>query len=184
MFYRPLLEPLLQDLRIRKIFPHIPPQGVLVDVGCDEPQELIRRVSRSMKQCIGLDIVATPYKKKNITILKQDLQKTIKLPSTSADVMTMLAVLEHMKHPNEIVAECYRILKPGGVLLVTVPSPANKPLLELLSAVGLVRKEMIHQHENYFTVQRLTRLMKRTGFSFVHVELFELGLNTFCKAVK
>ena len=184
MLHRPLLEPILQDLRIRKVLPHIVPRGVLVDVGCDEPQELIRRVYRIMKRCIGLDIVAKPYKKKNITILKQDLQKTIKLPTNTADVMTMLAVLEHMKHPNEIVAECFRILKPGGMLLVTVPSPANKPLLELLSAVGLVRKEMIHQHENYFTVQRLTRLMKRTGFSFVHVELFELGMNTFCKAVK
>lgn len=179
-----LFEPLFDELRIHKILPHMPRGGVFVDVGCDQPQVLIDRVSEEMKSCIGLDIIVEPHSYKNVKILRQDLRKKIKLPSNSADVMTLLAVLEHMKHPNEIVAECFRILKPGGVLLITVPSPASKPILELFAILGLVRKEMIEQHENYFTTHRLRALMEKTGFSEITVTLFELGCNTFCKAVK
>ncbi|MEK7458133.1 MAG: class I SAM-dependent methyltransferase [Patescibacteria group bacterium] len=179
-----LFEPLFQELRIRQILPHLPRGGVFVDIGCDQPQVLIDRVSEEMKTCIGLDSVVEPHAYKNVKILHQDLKKKITLPSNSADVITILAVLEHMKHPNEIIGECFRILKPGGVLLITAPSPASKPLLELFAILGLVRKEMIEQHENYFTVKRLHTLMKKTGFSEVTVDLFELGCNTFCKAVK
>ena len=179
-----LFEPLFQELRIRHILPHLPRGGVFVDVGCDQPQVLIDRVSEEMKTCIGLDIVVESHSYRNVKILHQDLQKKITLPSNSADVVTLLAVLEHMKHPNEIVAECFRILKPGGVLLITVPSPASKPILDLFAILGLVRREMIEQHENYFTVERLHNLMEKTGFSTIMVDLFELGCNTFCKAVK
>lgn len=179
-----LFEPLFDELRIRKILPHLPRGGVFVDIGCDQPQILIDRVCEDMKTCIGLDIVVEPHSYKNVKILRQDLRKKIELPSNSADAITLLAVLEHMKHPNEIVGECFRILKPGGVLLITVPSPASKPILELFAILGLVRKEMIEQHENYFTVERLRTLMEKTGFSHIVVDLFEVGCNTFCKAVK
>ncbi len=179
-----LFEPLFQELRIRRILPHLPRGGVFVDVGCDQPQVLIDRVSEEMKTCIGLDIIVEPHTYKNVKILHQDLKEKIELPSNSADAMTLLAVLEHMKHPNEIVGECFRILKPGGVLLVTVPSPASKPILDLFAIFGLVRREMIEQHENYFTTERLRALMEETGFSQITVDLFELGCNTFCKAVK
>lgn len=184
MNYTPLLEPLFQELRIVKVLPYIPRGSRVVDIGCDEPQVLLSRIAPHMRSCIGIDIVVREKKEGNITILQQDLQKKVMLPSRSADVITMLAVLEHMKHPKEIVEECFRILKPGGMLLVTVPSPASKPVLEFFSAIGLVRKEMIHQHENYFTKEKLQRLAKQTGFSQVHVESFEFGYNTCMRAVK
>lgn len=181
---RTLFEPLFQELRIRKILSHLPRGGVLVDIGCDQPQVLIDRVNEEMKACIGLDIVVESHTYNNVKILHQDVKKKIELPSTSADAITLLAVLEHMKYPKEIIAECFRILKPGGVLLITVPSPASKPILELFAILGLVRREMIEQHENYFTTNRLRALMEETGFSHITVDLFELGCNTFCKAVK
>jgi glycosyltransferase involved in cell wall biosynthesis/ubiquinone/menaquinone biosynthesis C-methylase UbiE len=182
--HMPILEPLLQELRIRKVLAVMKTGGVLVDVGCDNPPVFLHRVENKMKKCVGLDIVAKPQTYRNITILKQDLQKKIKLPSNSANVVTMMAVLEHMKHPQEMVSECYRILRKGGQLLVTVPAPKNKPVLELFSAIGLVRKEMIDQHENYFTPEILKKLSKKAGFKRIDVSLFELGFNTFLQATK
>ena len=179
-----LFEPLFQELRIRKVLSHIPKNSMLIDVGCDQPQVLIDRVCDDVESCIGVDIVVKEHKHGNVKIFQQDLQKKIKLPSSSATVITMLAVLEHMKYPKEMIQECFRILKPGGSLLVTVPSPSSKPLLEVFAVLGLVRKEMIEQHENYFTSKRLTMLAKEVGFSDVRVELFEFGFNTFMRAVK
>lgn len=179
-----LFEPIFQELRIRKVLPYIPKNSILLDVGCDQPQVLIDRICDDMEFCIGLDIIVKEHKHRNVHILQQDLQKKIKLPSNSVTVITMLAVLEHMKYPKEMIQECFRTLKPGGSLLITVPSPSSKPLLEIFAVFGLVRKEMIEQHEHYFTPKRLTALTKEVGFSDIYIELFEFGFNTFMRAVK
>ncbi|HZZ98713.1 MAG TPA: class I SAM-dependent methyltransferase [Candidatus Saccharimonadia bacterium] len=179
-----LFEPLFQELRIRKVVEKIPQGKALVDLGCDQPQVLIDRVRENMKSCIGVDIAVTPHKYANVQILRQDLRHKIALPSNSADVVTMLAVLEHVKYPEDIITECFRVLRKNGVLLITVPSPNSKPLLELLAILGLVRKEMIEQHENYFTKMRLESICEHVGFRSVSVESFELGCNTFVHAVK
>jgi len=178
------IEPVLQELRIWKIRPHLPKGGDLVDLGCDVPQILIDKVCNEMRTCTGVDVVVEPAKSGNITLLRQDLQKKVDLPSRSADAVTMLAVLEHMKHPKEMMQEAYRILRPGGVLLVTVPSPASKPFLDVFAKIGLVRQEMIDQHENYFTLEQLRTLARGAGFSDVFAEHWELGVNSFLKATK
>lgn len=178
------IEPILQELRIWKIRPHLPKGGDLVDLGCDVPQVLIQKVCGEMRTCVGVDVVVKPKKNGNITLLRQDMQKKVDLPSSSADAVTMLAVLEHMKHPKDMVREAYRILRPGGVLLVTVPSPASKPFLDVFAKIGLVRQEMIDQHENYFTLDGLRQLALDAGFSDVVAEHWELGVNSFLKAIK
>ncbi len=179
-----LFEKIFQELRIRQVLRYIPRGGVLVDLGCDQPQVLIDRVRADMKVCIGVDIAVQPHKDGNVKVIRQAISKKISIPSNSAHVITMLAVLEHLKYPEEIVKECNRILKKGGVLLITVPSPANKPVLELFAKLGLVRREMIEQHENYFTKPRLKKICKEAKFRIVTAENFEFGFNTFVKAVK
>lgn len=179
-----LIEPVLQWLRIWMVTPHIKDTASVVDVGCGDPPLFLNHIKGRMKSCTGIDIVAKQRKEGNLTILEQDLQKKIDLPSKSADAITLLAVLEHMKHPKEIINECSRILRPGGCLLITVPSPKNEPLLNVLSLFFLVRREMIHQHENYFTHDTLKTLCRDAGFSSVEVRPFEFGFNTFVKAVK
>lgn len=131
---------------------------------------------------MGIDKTVKSKKVGNIELKRCVLKKKISIPSRSTDTVTLLAVLEHLDHPMEILKECYRILKPNGVLLLTVPSPRNKPLLKVLSALGLVRKEMIDQHKNYFTHSQLRSMFKQNGFNNIVIENFELELNTFAKA--
>jgi len=38
------------------------------------------------------------------------------------DLVLCTQVLEHCDNPQKIVDECHRVLKPGGILIVTVPS--------------------------------------------------------------
>jgi len=40
----------------------------------------------------------------------------------SFDLVLCTQVLEHCNNPQKIVDECYRVLRPGGTLIVTVPS--------------------------------------------------------------
>ena len=178
------VEPILQRWRIMRIVPYFPYGGTHLDIGCDSPPVLINQVHERMKKCIGVDIAVKPKKYENVEIRQMDLQKKVNLPSNSVEVITMLAVLEHLKYPGTIVSECYRILKPGGVILITVPSPQNEPVLKLFALLRFVRPEMIDQHENYFTKNELGKLMQKVGFRNISISLFELGLNTFAKAVK
>lgn len=43
------------------------------------------------------------------------------IPSASYDTVFSFEVLEHLPHPQRAVAEMGRVLKPGGVLLLSVP---------------------------------------------------------------
>ena len=38
------------------------------------------------------------------------------------DVVTTFQVIEHIYNPEQMIAEIYRILKPGGLLLITTPN--------------------------------------------------------------
>ena len=177
-------EPLLQRWRIKKILPYFPYGGVHLDIGCDTPPVLINLVKERMKQCIGVDIAVKPEKRDNVEIKRMDLQKKIDLDSNYVNVITLLAVLEHMKYPVEILKECYRILKPGGIILITVPSPQNEPILHMFAALHLVRPEMIDQHETYFTKAYLLECLNQVGYKQAEVRYFELTLNTFAMAKK
>jgi ubiquinone/menaquinone biosynthesis C-methylase UbiE len=178
------LEPVFQQLRIWKVWPHIPQGTVLVDLGCDYEQTLLKRMQARMKKVIGLDVVVKNQRRGNVSLQYADLTKKLPLPAQTADVVTMLAVLEHLKGPEKILKEVYRILKPGGVLLVTVPSANSRPILNFLAPMGLVRQEMIDQHENYFTHDHLKKITRQAGFKKVSIESWELGCNTFMKATK
>lgn len=178
------IEPLLQWLRMKMVEPFLKPGGVLVDLGCDEEMTLIYQQGGRMKKAYGLDIIAEPKKEKNVEIIRADLTKRLPLPDEMADVVTMLAVLEHIPKPQRIVNEAYRILRPGGLFLVTVPSPASRPILELFAQIGLVRKEMVDQHETYFTPALLRATAQKAGFGRIMVEKWELGMNTFMRAEK
>ncbi|MCF7687607.1 MAG: class I SAM-dependent methyltransferase [Cephaloticoccus sp.] len=46
----------------------------------------------------------------------------VPLPDASVDYITALDVLEHVEHDKEAVQGFHRLLKPGGIALVTVPA--------------------------------------------------------------
>jgi SAM-dependent methyltransferase len=135
------IEPLFQELRMAKIWPHLPERGVLVDFGCDFEQTLIKRLRSRMDKVIGLDIVVKSKRQGNMELIKTDLTKKTSLKNSVADVVTMLAVLEHLPNPEMSVKEAYRLLKPGGVFLVTVPAAKSESILPTLARFGIVRQD-------------------------------------------
>lgn len=46
-------------------------------------------------------------------------QNTISAPDLSYDIVLSTQVLEHVKHPHLYLNECKRLLRPGGLLLLT-----------------------------------------------------------------
>lgn len=178
------IEPLLRKLRMRPVVARIKPGEVLVDVGCDDPPLTLLAFQDQFDQLIGLDIAVKDRSEGKIALKYANFDDKIPLASNTADTITMLAVLEHLDYPEAIVKELYRIAKPGGQVLLTVPAPPVKPILELLAKMGVVRQDMIAQHKNYFTKKQLYKIFSDVGFKNIRVTNFQLIFNTFVYASK
>lgn len=177
------IEPLLQKLRNDQALPWILPGLTVLDLGCGDPPVFLNQIKTLIKSGVGIDEVIQPRREGNLTLIKGRLDKSITTEGTF-DRISMLAVMEHLKHPQEILNQSYLLLNKGGKIIITVPSPLGKRLLELLAQLGFVRKEMIHQHENYFTPDKLRALAEKAGFKNILIKKFEFGFNTLLTAEK
>ena len=110
---------------------------VVVDLGCGDARTIGDQVVQRDVDYTGLDIspsaVARATDRGLDVRLVEDISAT-GLPEKGSDVVFVVEVLEHLLDPMSAVQEAYRILKPGGSLLITVPNAAVWPRrLELLA---------------------------------------------------
>ncbi|MHA1519435.1 MAG: class I SAM-dependent methyltransferase [Promethearchaeota archaeon] len=71
-----------------------------------------------------LDIARTPLRQFSNIMANFPLVSVLEqmaLKKESFDLVSALDVLEHVKDDNGAIQEMYRILKPGGILLISVP---------------------------------------------------------------
>ena len=109
------------------------------------------------------------------------------LPAASLDVVLLLSVLEHVTEPQRLLAEVARLLAPGGVALVNVPSWRGKRYLELATfRLHLGAASEIDDHKMYYDVRDLWPMLVAAGFRPSRIRCFshKFGLNTFavCRA--
>ena len=91
---------------------------VLLDVGCGEkPYAAV--IEPLVERHIGLDHIETSHNTENIDILASAYDTT--LPNEEVDTILCTAVLEHLECPLEALREMYRILKPGGYVILSAP---------------------------------------------------------------
>jgi len=81
----------------------------------------------------------------------------------AADVAVSFEVIEHLFAPREFVAKFRRILRPGGLLVLTCPNGQGFEVAELGGAAPAVDPE----HVNLFNPGSLRRLVEECGFEFL-----------------
>ena len=85
------------------------------------------------------------------------------------DAITLFEVIEHLQHPQELLKECRRILRPGGILLVGTGNAGSWSM----AAMG-ARWEYLHiakhgGHVSFFNLGSLASLAQHSGFSVAAV---------------
>jgi SAM-dependent methyltransferase len=100
---------------------------VIVEIGCSSGFLLKKLLNNFPKATIiGADIVREPLYRLSkqlpgLPLIRFDLLKC-SLPADIADVIIMLNVLEHIEDDIEALKQAYRLLKPGGYLIIEVPA--------------------------------------------------------------
>lgn len=172
------LDALLAALRRRRVDRHIRPGTVLVDLGCGHAGSLLEAYADTIARGIGFDVAVGPSPAANVELHAQAVDTPLPLADCSVDVVSCLAVIEHVERPDVLAAEAHRILRPGGVLVVTTPSAQAKPILELISVrLRLIDPTEILDHKRYYRPATLRTELGQAGFADVAVSRFELGLN-------
>jgi SAM-dependent methyltransferase len=88
------------------------PGARAVDYGCaDAPY---RHLLGASVEYVGADLIGNPA----ATVTLQP-DGTLPLPDGSADLVLSTQVLEHVEAPVSYLAEAYRVLRPGGSLVLT-----------------------------------------------------------------
>ncbi len=182
----PILEGFLSNLRFNKVIKHIPNNSRVLDVGGGYNSRLLQKIKDKISSGVGIDAhVSKNDFGPKIKLIESDLNKELPFPDHEFDVVISLANLEHLEYPRINAAEMFRVLKPGGLLLLTTPSVYAKPVLEFLSfKLKIVNEEEIRDHKNYFNKSILTKLFNEVGFSLVKHRYFEFFMNNFVYARK
>ncbi len=127
--------------------------GRLIDIGCGtKPYKLM--LSSIVNEHIGVDHWSSPHDKSNVDLVGSAYE--IPVPAESFDAALCTAVLEHLEEPQCALAECFRILKPDGRAIYTVPF-------------------IWHIHEEPRDFYRFSKfgleyLFKKSGFTIVEIK--------------
>lgn len=107
-----------------------------------------------------------------------DLNDAGVIPGSSFEVVIAAEIIEHLENPRAVARECYRILKPGGTLIISTPN--NESLRSLVAL--LVRGHFIAFDDTCYPAhitallrKDLTRILGESGFSDVRFEFTDFG---------
>ena len=87
------------------------------------------------------------------------------LADQSLDVVLCMSVVEHLWEPHRTLIEFRRVLRPGGVCAINVPSWRGKRALEFSAfKLGLSPACEMDDHKTYYYPRDLWPLLVRAGF--------------------
>ena len=177
--------------RVNKLIPHSHRSGKILDIGCGMYPYFLLNTDFSEKH--GLDRVIVPNASafsEKLCIKDYDLEKELTIPyaDNSFDVLTMLAVFEHFDKEKliQILREVKRVLKPGGVFILTVPAGWTDKLLTIMAKFKLVSASLFNEHKDTYTHKKIVSLLQTAGFQKekMHFGYFEIFMNLWVKVTK
>jgi SAM-dependent methyltransferase len=162
----------------------------LGDFGCGYNAAFVRTVLDDLEHAVLIDSAVAEDLKENpkITTIEGLLPEVLKnLPSDSLDIVLGISVLEHLWDPQTALAECFRIVRPGGICMFNVPSWRGKWFLEFSAfRLGLSPRDEVMDHKIYYDVKDFWPMLVQAGFPPGNIRCFshKFGLNTFAVCTK
>ena len=167
----------LQRWRLTEVRPFIPVGARVLDIGCGDGL-LFRLCGNHIHQGIGLDpTLPSHVKAENFELLPGRFPEALS-KTEPFDVIIITAVLEHIPESQHrtFAEHCVRLLKPGGLILITTPSPWVDQILTLLHALRLIDGMSLDEHHG-FDPQQTTAIFSGPDLILVKSARFQCGFN-------
>lgn len=117
-------------------------ESKIVDLGAGEGKVLNYLSKNNFTNLLAVDL-ENNFKLSNTEFRLIDLDKDFPLQSEEFDAVVSSEVIEHVENPWHFVREIARILKKGGIAVITTPNTNN-----LLSRLGFLRKGTFRMFED------------------------------------
>ncbi len=162
--FRPRVERLLEFCER-----HETAKGVLVEVGagfgtfCEEVER-----SSAFERVIAVEPtpeLAAGCRKRGLTVVEKPIEVVRDGELPEADVIASFETIEHLFDPAAFLDACSRLLRPGGLLVLTCPNGQGFDVLVLGDRSDTVDAE----HLNYFNPRSLDRLVTAAGLDVLEV---------------
>jgi ubiquinone/menaquinone biosynthesis C-methylase UbiE len=147
-FLAPFYDRVIQFTRLEQILKvlDLPHAGTLLDAGGGTG-----RVAEALRPYIGLVIVADVSRGMLVQASRKELATTsaeterLPFPDGSFDRVLMVDALHHVVHQGDTVHELYRVLKPGGRLVIEEPDLRTFPvkLIAIAEKLALMRSHFL-----------------------------------------
>lgn len=155
------------------------------DFGCGFDATFMRAALDDVRSALLVDVALAPdlISDPRVTAIEGLLPNALDaLPDQSLDVALCMSVVEHLWEPLPTLLQFHRLLRPGGVCAVNVPSWLGKRALEFSAfKLGVSPTCEMDDHKAYYDPRDLWPLMVRAGFRPHAIKCFrhKFGLNTF-----
>jgi len=129
--------------------------GELLDVGCGRG-DLFRKLPVGFTRYTGVDLVRYEGfpESPRARVLVGDLNQRLPVNDSAVDVVVSIETIEHLENPRALFRELLRVLRPGGLLVVTTPNQ-----LSALSKLTLLVKDRFSAFQDVHYPAHITALL-------------------------
>lgn len=162
----------------------------VADFGCGFEARFATSVVDRVEQMVLVDVSIAPLARAHpkVRAIEGSLPDAISgLEGASLDVVVCISVLEHLQNPTLMLSEIERVLVPGGLAVLNVPTWFGKRLLEFAAfRLRLAPAEEMDDHKTYYDPRDLWPLLVAAGFlpHNISCRRHKFGMNTFAVCEK
>ncbi|NQZ85881.1 MAG: class I SAM-dependent methyltransferase [Nanoarchaeales archaeon] len=142
------LDDFISKWRCKKVFPYLDKKLNCLDIGCGQNGRFLFSIKDRINSGVGFDLkLKNELINGNITLKKGDFN----IDNTVYDVVTLMAVLEHIHNRVDFLKLIYNKLALNGKFILTVPDKSSQWLLEFMAyKLKIINREEIEDHKHYY----------------------------------
>jgi SAM-dependent methyltransferase len=159
----------------------------IVDIGCGDGEAAsVALAANPGHRLVGIDWSADALgqaRARGLTLIRAAVDGiSLPLRTGTADVVIMSELIEHLVDTDSALDEAWRVLKPGGSLLLSTPNLAAwynrgllafgvQPVFSEVSLRGVFGRPgtVVAGHLRMFTTRSLTGLLRARGFGSIEL---------------
>jgi len=154
-------------------------KGKVLEIGCGKGYLLNELKKEGIYECFGIEPspTASKFAMENFGLnIKNELFNGKSAFTFLFDVVILVDVIEHLNNPREVFNNIRRVLKPGGIVIVSTGN-INSLNYKLFGKYwGYFRS---WEHISFFNKNSINKLCKLTNFEIIEIKKFSYNGSLF-----